>query len=656
MASVILVSSFVVLLLIVAMLIYNQWLARYDARVLKKEREAQRTRVVDLYLSNTGEECVYSECSKDLVCDANDWTCKKKSGAECSFTTECVDGTFCSGTCSAEDYNKLKKRCPCKFPLLCTENTVDGTYRCLKSDKQTCSSGGECSGGVCYMGSCYSKKGIAKACIRDSDCSTSNCSRNVCQPDGVVSHARGASCNLGVTNDVAYCNGGLTCYPTADKGSVGVCMDAPLALGDPCTVDGSMCSGDLACISESTFSPCTDPASKIKSTTCTCRLPFPDPRVGNAARECAGTTTWSTVSGRCLSVVGGPCRYNSDCSTGGCIGNPVIVRYEMKTTEGGSVSLETSVENYAPKNVEAIKFRTYRVESSASSPSSILVNLLLGKDGSIYYSVPYRSEGSKEKLVSHTVKSIIDLESALTWKKLVSVASDHILDFDCDERGGLYAVADLSVLYGKDFTSCLVITTKPNIEAKISYHVSSDFSRVCVHATSKIVYMLNVASNSVSKLSPPNYTSATVVNLYLPNDTFIVDIFVSTIDGKETLMGLTDKGLLIGRLKDTGYDYPAGIFGNKWTAKIAYCDIVNCSKSGRGENLCVLAKCKVTASDAAQTVPVDALTYQFNGSTWLLPGPGGLSATSKEVSFQCSVDLDDEAVARVWFGKSCIPT
>lgn len=647
-SSPVLIACVIILAIVLALLAVNQYLAYYDRSILKRDIVKHRKRQVPLLQSGVGEECAYTACSNDLVCDRDTLSCRLGGGSKCFHSTECQKGYYCSGICTNSAYNEMYKQCPCASPLKCILDATSGLSRCLKMDGQTCSGGSECAGGACVNKTCYSKFPNGRACNQDGDCGSSNCSRSVCQAQGVVAHTLGSSCNLGVSNDVSFCNAGLSCYPRGEGGTLGVCLSSPLSLGDSCTSDGANCSTSLACVSNSTFSECTDKTTKTPSNKCMCRLPFPDSRVSNKSRACAGLTEWS-VAGRCLSINGSPCVSTGDCLEGTCMGNPVIVRYTLETDGHGNKSVVSAVDSYAPSLVHVVKLRT--LETPMTSSSSSTTYIIHGKDKSIRYSVGISNYPSASTgYASSSESSGAGLQGAHTWRKLETVGDGHILDFDCDAQGVIYALADLEPMYGNQYRTCILVASTPSAEANIVHHVGSNCTRLCVHSSSRNVYILDTDGVTVYVLRPPLYATAQPVNIDLPKGVQIVDILAATMEGSERLMGLSRGGFLMVRLKATGYMYPSGVFGDRWKAKVL--GFSGRSRGdGTGVDLNLISRCQVESEEGK----FDILALESSGETWLLPGPGGLKAPRRDVIFDCAVNMSARGIARVWFGRSCIP-
>lgn len=548
-----------------------------------------------------------------------------------------------------------------------------GTFQCLHQDGIPCTKDSECSGGVCFKGSCYSKKGLAAPCNMDDDCASGNCSLGVCQQKGMVSHAEGGTCNLGRKNDVAFCNAGLSCYPSSVSSVIGVCMDSPLSMGDSCKMNGSKCSGALECISEGTFQPCTDKSSNWahSSVSCTCRLPFPDPRVANEAKICAGPNTWKESAGRCKSNTGAPCLADADCLSGFCVGNPVIVRYELKEDIKHKTSLVMAIETYAPKNFKARKYRSYveisheetyrdRENTSTLGSEGFLINIILGQDGRIYYSntdaLSKVRRGIAHVEVRDDYAGIRISAESLNWTTVVSVADGHFVDFDCTNKGRLLALADLSLAYGTEYKSALTISEGPHIESKLAFHSSTHYNKICVENSTKRMFLLHTDGVSVAYADPPAYLAVVPYLVGLSKGISLTDIYsISTANGP-TLFGLTSQGVILGKMKSTSYSYPLGVFGSKWTAVVNSCDMASRKTTG-GANKDILISSKCTMSETSgKGRSVQALALQVRGKTWLLPGPGGYDPQTKNVAFDAWMHMSETGVARVLFSKSCVPS
>lgn len=647
-STLVLVTCSVIIVFILIMLVFNQWLHRRDNKLLQEEEESRRNHDTPLALSNAGEECLFSNCTEKLTCDKSNWTCRRPEGQSCSFTPECQAGLYCSGKCTREVFNRLFKPCPCSHPLSCTFDKDLGEYSCKLKDDQQCKEDKECSSSACFNGKCDSRRALATRCSVDVECASNNCSLNVCQDPGVVSHTKGSTCNVATPNDVAFCNAGLTCYPSSRNGKIGQCLEAPLSLGDPCTSDGSKCSGALSCLSDKDFLTCKDKTSKFSSPSCTCRLPFPDSRRGNDSRICPGDTHWASAKARCLSAVGSSCVASADCLKGNCSGNPVVMLYRIVQV-GSKSHLESTVENYAPNNIRPAKLRSYREHMDSQT---IIIYLILGKGGSLYYSVP--ADGETERQSSQISNMIDRLKYSLKWIKVNTAADGYVSDFDCTASGKLFLLADLSSKYGSNFKTCLLTASKPNLEARMSLKASRKFHRISVHNLSENVYLLDRQASTLAVVNAPSYSILTPVLIALPRGVLLVDLFAPSVEKRVKLVGLTDRGVLLSKLKDTSFSYPEGAFGEDWTVRIDSCDVADSKKDGSGSSMNVLAKVQIQRKEHSKTSPVNAIAYLLEGSTWMLPGPGGFDAVSKSVKFESFFHLNEVGEARILYGSSCV--
>ena len=110
----------------------------------------------------------------------------------------------------------------------------------------------------------------------------------------------------------------------------------------------------------------------------------------------------------------------------------MIVNYSLKTDSQGKKHVHSYVENYAPNNVYAVRFRTYTEEKSSyysSEPS--VVNLILSEDGGIHYSVAVKRREMYMDCSARTgngTNSAVDAnETSLDWRKMVTVGDGHII-------------------------------------------------------------------------------------------------------------------------------------------------------------------------------------------------------------------------------------
>ena len=111
----------------------------------------------------------------------------------------------------------------------------------------------------------------------------------------------------------------------------------------------------------------------------------------------------------------------------------------------------------------------------------------------------------------------------------------------------------------------MLVARKPNTEAKITYHTSVHLVKLYAHNESKTVYLLDSDGRSVSSASPPAYDSIKSANADVPPGMRILDLAAITAEGSEKLVGLK---LLVVKLANTGYMYPAGVFGDDWKVTI----------------------------------------------------------------------------------------
>lgn len=353
-------------------------------------------------------------------------------------------------------------------------------------------------------------------------------------------------------------------------------------------------------------------------------------------------------------MIGAPCKYDSDCYEGGCSGNPVVVRYTMRHVKN-KILMAAAVEGYGPQNMTPLKYRTYRDSTSTSgSEGGYLVNLVLSTDGRVHFSTPTdQSAKARSKLTSDSYRVVVALENALDWSTNDSVADGHILDFDCTSSGELFLLADLSSEYGSKFNSCLLHSSKPNLEAKISMNTSQKFGRLCVHDESRHVFMLDETNSKVYRVNSPRFDKIYAEDSDAPSGVTLTDLFA--LDSRKTynLMGLTSDGLLIARIQDSSYSYPKGLFGDHFHARVIDCDV----STTTGGDVLVISRLEMTSSTSSSRNSRinDVLAFQVQGHTWLLQGPGGYDSTSRMVSFDCRMDVNSSGEARILFFKSCIP-
>ncbi len=117
-------------------------------------------------------------------------------------------------------------------------------------------------------------------------------------------------------------------------------------------------------------------------------------------------------------------------------------------------------------------------------------------------------------------------------------------------------------------------------------------------------------------------------------------------------MGLNTKGQLVGKIQNTSYMYPVGLFGSVWDVELSCCSVINSDARGVNEDICIVSMGSATSSAKKKAT---VLLLQSDGRTWSLPGPGGWNPVNGYVTFDSSVHIDGTGTARVWFGKSCIP-
>lgn len=609
----------VILLAIVLLITFNGLYAFIKRKHITNIGPARPPSVV----SKLGEQCAYSECTDNLVCNTSTYTCRGLKGVACRTSLDCSTGLYCADRCTDVGYNSLHKNCPCKLPLLCTADESTGLHICKIMDGYSCKFDKDCSGQACVKGKCNSKKHITQSCRVDGECSTGNCSINACQPEGMISHTTGSSCRLGIVNDPAFCPTGDSCLAksAAAKANIGICTNAPLELTDPCSKDGQACSGALACLDSDTFKTCTTVERRLRETNCSCRLPFPDPLTGNASRICPGLSTWSPSRKRCLYGVGDPCTTTSDCSVGKCVVKPVVIEYRIATGNDGASSLSIKTLTYTPINVDVTKYRTSGYGSNGP------LHIILGQDKQLHYSTANDSLTNKP------------------WKVVSSIGNASIVDFDCASNGRLGLLADMSNKFGGKYKTSILVTSSPNLEATLTFFSSIEYDRMCMNATD--IYLLSTRTNEVVQLEGPDFKSTKGVRTGLPNGETLRQLFVPSVDGSDLLVGLTNKGFMLAKYNRSSLSYPQGVFGSTWEGVVK-----SCAVSGSQSGLCIVSKCMVTPTSGPKMV-YDIMMLRIDGISYILPGPGGYNIVSQNVSFD---DIDEHRVARVLYKSTCVVT
>lgn len=616
-------SCIVMIAIAVTMIGVNIWLSRWESAARKRKRQSGRSGSTDLLLSGRGEECMFTQCKEGLQCDmGKTWTCKQPDGHSCRFTATCLEGSYCSGICTKADFNKVKENCPCISPLVCgKDQTSFDRYICLKSDGQTCKVDDECFGGACIKEKCDSRKPNASGCTLSSECVSQNCSLGQCQPPGKITHQENSNCNIGLPNDPSKCKVGLSCFPISNGGSLGVCEASPLRFNDPCYKYGPLCAGPYECLSQSTLAVCSVQDSPgTTDVPCTCRLPFPDPRSGNESKRCFGSLEWSDKSSKCTSVAGSACVYNNDCNEGTCSGTGVVQSVDARLTPHDMV-----VEAFAPINLLPLKLRFYYQGSKQ-------VFVILSEDSMLQYS---RSAGPGK---------------SGEWDR-VKVGIEHwAQDFDCSKSGEVWVLSDSSHTYGNNYNTCILMAPSPDAELKVVFHTSNKYDKLTFNDDSRDCYLLNTAGANVLRVSTRNFNQATRVRMDLPqNITGLSDLFAVTVKGKVKLFGVTQDKVIACRLDGSSFSYPMGQFGNKWDVTVTRCDVSSAGSKG-SEKVTVVALCEARLE---KRPPSTVLIVYADGTTRVVPGPGGLDVSKQITKFDCYPTIDGYSV-RVLHTKSCV--
>jgi hypothetical protein len=271
-------------------------------------------------LSGEGEECVLSECSYGLYCDADADPCPvcepvQRNGQVCGSSEECAVDLYCDvNTCrprQAVDAACVDNR-DCAAGLFCDTDTCKN----LLADGSTCPNDDVCLSGWCNIDTCAALIAVGESCTAstkcaghavciDNACSPRRAAGSACADDGECLAGNGcldnlcvapAICGEGAEGDICindescasslYCDRATyTCAPRSD-------IDGPCPGSNECR-EGLFCWTDDSCqplvqLGDSCASDyvCAAPNS-CDSTSETCTAPLPNGAECSGWRQCA---------------------------------------------------------------------------------------------------------------------------------------------------------------------------------------------------------------------------------------------------------------------------------------------------------------------------------------------------------------------------------
>ncbi len=290
-----------------------------------------------------GEVCVFTPLASgepctddgnvctDNACDGAGACVATPNSSPCDDSDPCTEDDLCADSVCA---GTLVPGCiPCDVPADCddglectTEDCVAG--RCqitpLASGEPCTDDGNVCTDNACDGAGACAATNNTTACDDDDACTENDmCADGVCAGTVVPGCV---PCDLPID-----CDDGLEC--TSEDCVAGRCEIAPLALGEPCTDDGNVCTdnacdGAGACVGTPNSAACDDGLFCNGSDTCdggTCSIHTGDPCVGGD--ECADAC--DEEADHCLDPAGTACTDDGNpCTADECNGAGVCVSQE----------------------------------------------------------------------------------------------------------------------------------------------------------------------------------------------------------------------------------------------------------------------------------------------------------------------------------------
>jgi hypothetical protein len=207
-----------------------------------------------------------SEIPWSRWCEDEHWFGTLQPGADCLYSFECVESSYCAADRKCKALPKENQECPsyeCATGLFCNPST--GRCEGLKSSGQRCYSDGWCAAGLfCEfneegLGTCMGLKSLGVSCKGHYQCESTFCVPGLCQD--------GSECFENSECAGACSGGGDTCYSTDD--CPGTCQTSHYACysdwdcntGESCLKETCQqrCSGESVCAAAWTvIDYCTD--------------------------------------------------------------------------------------------------------------------------------------------------------------------------------------------------------------------------------------------------------------------------------------------------------------------------------------------------------------------------------------------------------------
>lgn len=271
-------------------------------------------------------ECANSiDCEDDEICDDNN-ECVVDGGEEdCSVDSDCADGEVCNADnqCEADESSACDPECT--GSEVCDETTGE----CIEN---------ECPPGTPSPDDCASDPEYNKfdaegcfcaQCLDDSDCDTDageTCNSNgecfACAPENECDPADGGDA---CAQEDYYCSSNccVECLGNTDCADGEVCVDGSCGEAPDCSVDPSVCTGNLVC----------DPDTN------TCVPPETGTDCSDDPNACPEGTFCDSTTGECQDLTGGGGGGTCDpaCPSGDCIFG------EMCTCPSDGNPLDTSL-------------------------------------------------------------------------------------------------------------------------------------------------------------------------------------------------------------------------------------------------------------------------------------------------------------------------
>jgi hypothetical protein len=271
------------------------------------------------------------QCHVAGVCDPDTGTCSnpsKPNGSTCTDGNACTDGDTCQGgacapgtpqVCGAQDQCHVAGTCDPQTGVCSNPSKGDGS---ACNDGNSCTQTDTCQAGACVGANevtCTALDDCHQAGTCDPD--TGQCT-NPTEPDGTACNNPGNLCLQTHQCVAGVCTGSnaVTCPPTDQCHTAGVCNTQTGTCSNPAKPDGTACNDGDLCTQTDTCQAgaCSGDNPKICTALDQCHVPGTcDPSDG----ICSNPTKNDGAS--CTD--GNACTQSDTCQSGSCVGAAPVV-------------------------------------------------------------------------------------------------------------------------------------------------------------------------------------------------------------------------------------------------------------------------------------------------------------------------------------------